>query len=560
MNQPAELVTLHPAAPKANGTSNDPPEVAEAKQLAKRYRLPFIDLLPPDEASPVDHDELAKISVDLMLRNQFVPLRREGNNLHAAMADPTNLERLDELENVLNVRIVPYVATAGAIDVVLRKGDSTQRVLQEAASGFKISILKETDQGEEVLDLDRLASDTEMSPIIKLVDTILYNAMESRSSDIHIETRERDVQVKFRIDGALYAKVDPIDISFHQTLLSRIKVMSELDIAERRIPQDGRFRVRYKGRTVDFRVSIMPTIYGEDAVIRILDKEQINESFKSLDLDVVGFDPEDVARFRLYIKEPYGMVLVTGPTGSGKTTTLYAALNEIRADEDKIITIEDPVEYQLHGIVQIPVNEKKGLTFARGLRSILRHDPDKIMVGEIRDEETAQIAIQSALTGHLVFTTVHANNVIDVIGRFLNMGVEAYNFVSSLNCVLAQRLVRLLCPTCKRSYKPSDDELRESGMRPEDLPDGQEFFRAVGCDACNHTGYRGRTAIHELLDMSDTIREMIIERRPGSEIRRQAEKEGLSSLRESAVKKVFLGMSTLHEINRVTFVEEIGKV
>ncbi len=560
MSEQIQTKTTKGTAPRvevAEFLDKEPPEVAEAKQLARRYRLPFIDLLPPEEASPVDHEELAKIPIDLMLHNLFVPLRRDGNNLHAAMADPTNLQLLDELENILNVRIVPYVATAGAIDVVLRKGDSTQRVLAEAASTFKISLVKETDQGEEVLDLDRLASDSDMSPIIKLVDTILYNAMESRASDIHIETRERDVQVKFRIDGALYAKVDPIDISFHQTLISRIKVMSELDIAERRIPQDGRFRVRYKGRTVDFRVSIMPTIFGEDAVIRILDKEQINESFKNLNLDVVGFDYEDITRFRLYIKEPYGMVLVTGPTGSGKTTTLYAALNEIRNEEDKIITIEDPVEYQLHGIVQIPVNEKKGLTFARGLRSILRHDPDKVMVGEIRDEETAQIAIQSALTGHLVFTTVHANNVIDVIGRFINMGVEPYNFVSALNCVLAQRLVRLLCPTCKRPYTPNEDELTESGIHKDEVSGEQVFFRSVGCDACNHTGYRGRTAIHELLDMSDTIREMIIERRPGSEIRRQAEKEGLSSLRESAVKKVFLGMTTLHEINRVTFVEEL---
>src|SRR6187402_1553316 len=253
------------------------------------------------------------------------------------------------------------------------------------------------------------------------------------------------------------------------------------------------------------------------------------------------------------------MVLVTGPTGSGKTTTLYGALNEIRNEEDKIITIEDPVEYVLQGIMQIPVNEKKGLTFARGLRSILRHDPDKVMVGEIRDTETAQIAIQSALTGHLVFTTVHANNVIDVIGRFLNMGVEPYNFVSALNCVLAQRLVRLLCPVCKRQYTPSDEELFAAGLRPDDVKQ-KGFFRNVGCDACNHTGYRGRTAIHELLDMSDQIREMIVERRPGSEIRRQAQKEGLASLRESAVKKVFAGMTTLHEINRVTFVEEIGKV
>lgn len=559
MSTTANTVGTNVSSPRielSDFIENEPPEVVEAKQVAKRYRLPYIDLLPGDGPSPIDYEELAKIPVDIMLRAHFVPLKREGRELHAAMADPTNLERLDELENVLNVRIVPYIATQGAIDVVLKKGDATQRVLQEAASTFKISLVKETEQGEEVLDLDRLATDSDMSPIIKLVDTIVYNAMESRASDIHIEAGDRDVRVKFRIDGALYSKVDPIDIAYHQTLISRIKVMSELDIAERRIPQDGRFRVRYKGRTVDFRVSILPSAFGENCVIRILDKEQISEEFKNLSLDVVGFDPEDLKRFRIYIKEPYGMVLVTGPTGSGKTTTLYGALNEIRNDEDKIITIEDPVEYVLQGIMQIPVNEKKGLTFARGLRSILRHDPDKVMVGEIRDEETAQIAIQSALTGHLVFTTVHANNVIDVIGRFLNMGVEPYNFVSSLNCVLAQRLVRLLCPVCKRQYQPSDEELFESGLRPSEMK-GRTFFRNVGCDACNHTGYRGRTAIHELLDMTDTVREMIIERRPGSEIRRQAEKEGLSSLRESAIKKVFLGFTTLYEINRVTFVEDI---
>ncbi len=550
----SDVMTSSPKIEINEFLENEPPEVTAAKKMAKRYRLPYIDLLPPDKESPIDYDELARIPVDLMLRNEFVPLRREGRNLHAAMSDPTNLETLDELENALDVRIIPYVATSGAIDVVLKKGDATQRVMQEAASTFKISLVKETEQGEEVLDLDRLATDSDMSPIIKLVDTIIYNAMESRASDIHIETRERDVQVKFRIDGALYAKVDPIDIAFHQTLISRIKVMSELDIAERRIPQDGRFRVRYKGRTVDFRVSIMPTIYGEDAVIRILDKEQISEEFKNLSLDVVGFDAYDLERFRHFIKEPYGMVLVTGPTGSGKTTTLYGALNEISNVEDKIITIEDPVEYQLHDIVQIPVNEKKGLTFARGLRSILRHDPDKIMVGEIRDEETADIAINSALTGHLVFTTVHANNVIDVIGRFLNMNVDLYNFVASLNCVLAQRLVRVLCPTCKRQYQPPQEEFVESNLDIEKYKD-RTYFMNVGCDACNHTGYRGRTAIHELLDMSDSIREMIIDRRPGSEIRRQAEKEGLSSLRQSAIKKVFMGITTLHEINRVTFVD-----
>ncbi|HEY0170735.1 MAG TPA: GspE/PulE family protein, partial [Pyrinomonadaceae bacterium] len=492
-----------------------PPEVRAALALARRYRLPYVDLLPPVGDSPIDYALLGEIPVDLMLRHLFVPLRREGRRLHIAMADPTDLERLDEIASAVHARVVPHVATAGAIEVVLRKGDATQRVLQEAASGFRIALVKETEHGEEVLDLDRLATDSDMSPIIKLVDTIIYNAMESRSSDIHIETRDTAVHVKYRIDGALYEKVEPIDISYHQTLISRIKVMSELDIAERRIPQDGRFRVRYKGRNVDFRVSIMPTVHGEDSVIRILDKEQINEQFRNLTLDVVGFLPRDLRDFRRYIAEPYGMVLVTGPTGSGKTTTLYAGLNEIRNEEDKIITIEDPVEYQLHGVTQIPVNEKKGLTFARGLRSILRHDPDKIMVGEIRDNETAQIAIQSALTGHLVFTTVHANNVIDVIGRFLNMGVEPYNFVSSLNCVLAQRLTRMLCAVCKRPYQPSDEELMESGLRPNEHGH-RTFYMSVGCDACNHTGYRGRTAIHELLDMSDTIREMIIERRPGS--------------------------------------------
>jgi len=535
----------------------EPPEMRQARELASRYRLPFVNLLPSDGASPIDYALLSELPVDLMVRHQFVPLRRENGKLHIAMADPTDLDLLDDLAGALRMRLVPHVATAGAIDIVLRKGDATQRVLQEAASGFRISLVRETETGEEVLDLDRLATDSEMSPIIKLVDTIIYNAMESRASDIHIETRDTEVQVKYRIDGALYAKVDPIDLAYHQTLISRIKVMSELDIAERRVPQDGRFRVRYKGRNVDFRVSIMPTVHGEDAVIRILDKEQINEEFKNLDLNVVGFDPDDLRKFRRYIAEPYGMVLVTGPTGSGKTTTLYAALNEIRNEEDKIITIEDPVEYQLHGITQIPVNEKKGLTFARGLRSILRHDPDKIMVGEIRDEETAQIAIQSALTGHLVFTTVHANNVIDVIGRFLNMGVEPYNFVSSLNCVLAQRLIRVLCPICRRAFHPSDVELLESGLRPDEHQ-GSVFYGNVGCDTCNHTGYRGRTAIHELLDLSDNIREMIVERRPGSEVRRAAEAEGLTSLRESALKKVFSGVSTLHEINRVTFVEEVN--
>jgi type II secretory ATPase GspE/PulE/Tfp pilus assembly ATPase PilB-like protein len=525
-------------------------EVAE--RMAARYRLPFTPL----EEVRIDYELIQSLPIDLMLRNRFIPLRRENGHLVIAMADPSDLFLVDELKAQLKAPLRIEVSTWSAIEAVLRKGDASQRVLQEATEGFRAALVKETDQGEEVLDLDRLSGDSEMSPIIKLVDTIVFTALEKRASDIHLETRDSDMVVRYRIDGALYEAGDPIDMKHHQTIISRIKVMSELDIAERRVPQDGRFRMRIKGRKVDFRVSIMPSVYGEDAVIRILDKEQINDSFRDLRLEVVGFDPTLLVNFRRFILEPYGMVLVTGPTGSGKTTTLYAALNEIRNDEDKIITIEDPVEYQLRGVTQIQVNEKKGLTFARGLRSVLRHDPDKIMVGEIRDLETAQIAINSALTGHLVFTTVHANNVIDVIGRFINMGVEPYNFVSALNCVLAQRLVRLLCIHCRARYQPTDEDLREAGLLPEKYRT-YAFYRSVGCDACNQTGYRGRTAIHELLEVSDNIREIIIARKPGSEVRRAAREEGLGSMRESALRLVFDGQTTLHEINRVTFVEEM---
>jgi type IV pilus assembly protein PilB len=346
----------------------------------------------------------------------------------------------------------------------------------------------------------------------------------------------------------------PLAREFQSNLITRVKVMAELDIAERRVPQDGRFRVRYRGRPIDFRVSIMPSIHGEDAVLRILDKESLHEKFRQLRLDVLGIADREIKRLRRFIREPYGMVLVTGPTGSGKTTTLYAALSEIKTDEDKIITIEDPVEYQIRGITQIPVNEKKGLTFARGLRSILRHDPDKIMVGEIRDNETAQIAIQSALTGHLVFTTVHANNVVDVLSRFLNMGVEPYNFVSALNCILAQRLVRTICESCKRRVEVPPELLEESGLERATW-DKVDFYEGAGCGHCNQTGFRGRTAIGELLALSDRIRELILDKRPTAEIRKVARQEGMVTLRETALEKVQQGITTLKEINKVTFVE-----
>src|SRR6201986_1172996 len=534
-------------------TGNPITDLERAQDVARRYRCEFIDL----SGFELHHELFKKIPVELMFRYNFVPLEETTDGkLAIAIADPSQLMMIDEISLLLKQRIVTKVSTLKQISDIRKKTEQSQRVLEEASEGFQIIREDEKTGAEETLSIDKLTGSADTSPIIRLVDTTIFTALQRRASDIHIETRDDSVVIKFRIDGVLTQAMPPIGKEHHSTVISRIKVMSELDISERRVPQDGRFRVKYNGRAIDFRVSIMPSIHGEDAVLRVLDKESMSEKFKSLTLDVVGFDEDDLRRFRRYIKEPYGMVLVTGPTGSGKTTTLYAAVNEIKTDEDKIITIEDPVEYQLRGITQIPGNEKKGLTFARGLRSILRHDPDKIMVGEIRDNETAQIAIQSALTGHLVFTTVHANNVIDVIGRFLNMGVEPYNFVSSLNCVLAQRLTRVLCNVCKRPYRPTDEELMESGLRPAEHSH-RTFYMSVGCDACNHTGYRGRTAIHELLNMSDNIREMIIERRPGSEVRRAAEAEGLRSLREAALEKVFAGISTLHEINRVTFVEEV---
>src|ERR1700726_2811979 len=526
-------------------------EAARARAVAERYYHEFVDL----REVRIDHDLFHSIPVDLMFRYNFVPIQGHNGTLEIAMSDPRNPSMVDELGVLLNKKLRVKVATLSQISDLLKKTEQSQRVLDEVTEGFALDVVGDKDNPDETLSIDRLsAGDSDIAPVIKLVDTTIFNVLERRASDIHIETRDQEVAIKYRIDGVLHYAMPPISKDWHSTILSRIKVMSELDIAERRVPQDGRFRVRYKGRLIDFRVSIMPTVHGENAVLRVLDKESMSEKFRNLTLDVVGFADDDLRRFRRYIREPYGMVLVTGPTGSGKTTTLYAAVNEIKTDEDKIITIEDPVEYQLRGITQIPVNEKKGLTFARGLRSILRHDPDKIMVGEIRDQETAQIAIQSALTGHLVFTTVHANNVTDVIGRFINMGVEPYNFVSALNCILAQRLIRVVCVHCKKVVRYSPEVLSASGLDPAEWA-SVEFVEGAGCLECSGTGFHGRSAISELLDLSDQIREMIVNRRPTSEIKRVARESGMTFLRDSGLAKVRQGITTLREINKVTFIE-----
>jgi type II secretory ATPase GspE/PulE/Tfp pilus assembly ATPase PilB-like protein len=528
-------------------------DVARARRLAEEYGFEYVDL----DHFHIEHELFQEIPLDLMIRYQFIPEKRENGYISIVVADPTDVLRLDELELLLGRPLKVKVAPAGAIREKLQKSESTQRVLDEATEGFRLQLVGEDEEGaEKALTIDTITaqdSSQDSSPIIKLVDSIVFNAIQRRASDIHIETRDNEVVVKYRIDGVLYEALDPIDKKHHSTIISRIKVMSELDIAEKRVPQDGRFKLRINARTIDFRVSIVPTVHGEDSVIRILDKESMSAEFKSLRLDILGFDGEMLQKFRKFIKEPYGMVLVTGPTGSGKTTTLYAALSEIQSPDDKIITIEDPVEYQLRGITQIPVNEKKGLTFARGLRAILRHDPDKVMVGEIRDEETAQIAVQSALTGHLVFTTVHANNVVDVLGRFLNMKVELYNFVSALNCILAQRLVRKICESCRHQVSYSSDYLAESGLPSEYW--NSNFFEGAGCIECNGTGFHGRLAISELLDLSDRIRGMILDKRPAAEIKRAAKEEGMTFLRESAIQKVVEGKTTLREINKVTFVD-----
>ncbi|MBI5672974.1 MAG: Flp pilus assembly complex ATPase component TadA [Nitrospirae bacterium] len=520
-----------------------------AQALAVQYSLPY----DPLKEFQVDSRYYETISVKLMQRFPFIPIAERDGVLTIAIADPQNVLRLDELELLIGKPLELIVSPKSAILSALDRGAGSRQALRELEVEYRSVLVKEDDQDGEILTLDHAGE--EQSPAVKLLDSILLSAMQRRASDIHIEAADRATQVKLRVDGILIPAMEPLDIRLHAPLVSRLKVMSELDIAERRVPQDGSFRMRLDRKTVDFRVSILPSVFGESVVIRILDRDSIATGVSDLKLEQIGFNPEDLKRFRKAITRPYGMVLVTGPTGSGKTTTLYAAISEMNTLEDKLITIEDPVEYQLSGVVQIPVNEKKGVTFARGLRSILRHDPDKIMVGEIRDAETAQIAIQSALTGHLVLTTVHANNVFDVIGRFASMGIDAYNFLAALNCVLAQRLVRILCSSCRTLVKAQQALIEESGLDYEQYKETL-FHEAKGCPQCHGTGYRGRKCITEFLDLTDEIKEMIHAERPLSEIRYRAVTDGMITLRQSALKKVLNGETSLREINRVTFSEE----
>ncbi|MCS0589373.1 GspE/PulE family protein [Massilia norwichensis] len=443
------------------------------------------------------------------------------------------------------------LALAGDIQAYLGKQEESARAVDTLVGDSGASKLDPRRDGKtaSVLSFASVAEGT--SPAVKLVNSTLYDALKAGASDIHLESTTGGLAVKYRVDGVLdhAASVGGIELAEH--IISRLKVLAELDIAERRIPQDGSFRVESGGREIDLRVSIMPSIHGEDAVIRILDKRAMIESYGSLTLEALGFDAPSLATLRSLAQEAYGMLLVTGPTGSGKTTTLYAALTEIHNGREKIITIEDPVEYQLPGILQIPVNEKKGLTFAKGLRSILRHDPDKIMVGEIRDRETAEIAVQSALTGHLVLTTVHANNVFDVFGRFTHMGIDPYAFVSALNGIWAQRLIRMNCPHCATPYEPDQAELASAHLHPEEVGD-YLFMRGKGCGDCRGTGYKGRRSIAEILTLNDEIRELIVDKQPIRRIKAAAAANGTRSLRLAALDLVKRGATTIEEIKRVT--------
>lgn len=498
---------------------------------------------------------LELVPVEFMTRYQFVPYRREGDTLVIAMADPINfLKAIDALEMLLDLSVVIVVVSETRIKNLLKSIETSRSVLDSVSDDMRLSLVRESDKGEDILSLEKLSA--EESPIVKLVNSTILDAINKRASDIHIETSEQGVIIRYRIDGMLHQATDPLDVQHQGTIVSRIKIMSELDISEKRIPQDGRFKLKVQERYIDFRVSILPTIFGEDVVIRILDRESLAADVGEFKLESLGLPAREMNRIRRMINAPYGMFLMTGPTGSGKTTTLYMAISAVNSTEAKIITIEDPVEYQLKGIVQIPVNEKKGLTFARGLRSILRHDPDKILVGEIRDSETAQIALQSALTGHLVFTTVHANSAFEVINRFIHMGIEPYNLMAALNCIVAQRLMRTLC-VCREPATYSQTQLVEWGVNPSRYRE-HVFYEAKGCDLCKGTGYKGRKAIIELIELDDVIRELFIQKAPLAELKKTAAASGTVFLRNAALAEVLKGETTFKEANRVTFIEPEG--
>ena len=515
-------------------------------EKAARLGLPFNDLagvkIPPEALARLPAAEARRLGV--------APLHAEGNLLIVAASRPDDFELEQKLSLLCRSEIGFVASPAAAIDEVLKRCGDGQKMLEEMSAEFGLALVRETEQGaSETIDLEAFGGDS--APVVRLVNEIVRAALQRQASDIHIHSDAAGVSVDFRIDGVLTRALGPFDAAYQATLISRIKVMADLDIAEHRVPQDGRFRLRGRQGDIDFRVSVLPGVHGEDIVIRVLDKAHLMEQRKTLSLEALGYEDKDRAALARIGRAPNGMLLVTGPTGSGKTTTLYACLSEFSNKEEKVITIEDPVEYELPGILQIPVAEKKGLTFARGLRSILRHDPDKIMVGEIRDQETASIAVQAALTGHLVFTTLHANNAFDVISRFTHMEIDLYELVAALNCIVAQRLLRRLCPACSRPRRYSPADIAALGF--DDFSLASATWREPGgCEACFKTGYAGRTVAAEILMLTPEIKQMIVDRKPAEDMRAAALQNGLREMRQAALEKAQAGITSLPEVIRVT--------
>jgi len=521
-----------------------------AQLVAEQYSCKYARI------DSMNEPELLKLlNIDFIVKNRIVPFNFLEDHLVFAVADPIDYFRVvEEIEILLEYDFSFVVVSSKKLSMFLQNLEAS-RDLIDVSEEMRLSVVKESDKGEYEISSEKV--DSEESPVVKLVDSTILDAINKNASDMHFEGSAEGLIIRYRIDGMLHQITDPLDMGNMNPVISRLKVMSELDISEKRVPQDGRFKLKIKDRFVDFRISVLPTIFGEDAVIRILDQQRMAPvKGGDLNLDGMDLDKAELLRLRRQIKAPYGMFLMTGPTGSGKTTTLYRALSEVNTKDTKIITIEDPVEYQLEGITQIPVNEKKGLTFFRGLRSILRHDPDKILVGEIRDSETAQIALQSALTGHQVFATVHANSSFEVINRFVHMGIEPYNLVTALNCIVAQRLIRVLCK-CKIKKKISDKTLVESGLNPEKLRN-IIFYDSYGCENCKGTGYDGRKAIIEHVELDGDMREMLIKQVSTSILKKHALSKGVVFLRNAAINEVIHGVTTLEEANRVTFINSEG--
>ena len=559
MNAPSaplvlDLVALRAARQEAMASGRDVLEVLQEScglppreftaQLGRLLHFPVLGIEQLAELTP----DFSVLPFAEAAKHRVATGRLADGALVVVCADPLAPGCVDWAEARIQVPFSWRLAHRDDLAVYLARQEDALRAIDAALAPTTTTVAQ-----SKVEDLSLASISEDTNPTVRLVNSTLYDALKAGASDIHLESRADGMEIKYRIDGVLSAVGTVSGREPAQQVISRVKVMSELDIAETRIPQDGRLKIGVRGREVDLRVSIMPSIFGEDAVLRILDKQSLADQASGLNLAQLGFDDAIIRDIRRLSREPYGMLLVTGPTGSGKTTTLYAAITEINRGQDKIITIEDPVEYQLAGVLQIPVNEKKGLTFARGLRSILRHDPDKIMVGEIRDPETAQIGVQAALTGHLVLTTVHANNVFDVIGRFVHMQVDPYSLVSALNGVLAQRLVRINCTECAAPAKPDDALLSDSGLSRKQV--GSYLFRAgIGCGVCRGTGFKGRKAVGELLRMTPEIAELIVARAPARVLREAAAKAGTRFLRQAALELVKRGETTLDEVNRVVAV------